>query len=226
MEIKPIETAYKGYKFRSRLEARWAVFFDTAGIKYEYESEGYETESGGRYLPDFYLPDFDLHVEVKRDTNDGIDEVMEKCEKAIQWGGAIKQILILSDVPEGKSIDGGLWHFPVIFWAGVQVSWGWSFFHDIYDENNNSCGSTWQISGAAYPYSRWWVIKNKTIKYVSDYELRKNHFLWKEVLEYRKMKGRDNILTLEEDIHFQQVINRQTFNAFAKARSARFEFNK
>ena len=26
--IKPIETNYKGYRFRSRLEARWAVFFD------------------------------------------------------------------------------------------------------------------------------------------------------------------------------------------------------
>lgn len=24
-----IETEYKGYRFRSRLEARWAVFFDT-----------------------------------------------------------------------------------------------------------------------------------------------------------------------------------------------------
>lgn len=28
MTIKAIDTIYKGYKFRSRLEARWAVFFD------------------------------------------------------------------------------------------------------------------------------------------------------------------------------------------------------
>ncbi len=40
MEIKAIDTVYNGYKFRSRLEARWAVFFDAAGIKYEYEPEG------------------------------------------------------------------------------------------------------------------------------------------------------------------------------------------
>jgi len=26
--IKAIETQYRGYRFRSRLEARWAVFFD------------------------------------------------------------------------------------------------------------------------------------------------------------------------------------------------------
>jgi hypothetical protein len=29
MKIAPIQTRYAGYSFRSRLEARWAVFFDT-----------------------------------------------------------------------------------------------------------------------------------------------------------------------------------------------------
>ena len=45
-EIKAIETEYNGYRFRSRLEARWAVFFDAMGIKYEYEPEGFELEDG------------------------------------------------------------------------------------------------------------------------------------------------------------------------------------
>ena len=44
MSIKPIETIYNGYRFRSRLEARWAVFFDKIGIKYQYEPEGYEVD--------------------------------------------------------------------------------------------------------------------------------------------------------------------------------------
>ena len=39
--MKPIETVYKGFKFRSRLEARWAVFFDACGVRWEYEPEGY-----------------------------------------------------------------------------------------------------------------------------------------------------------------------------------------
>jgi len=65
--IKPIETLYRGYKFRSRLEARWAVFFDTLGFKYEYEKEGFELSTGERYLPDFYLPEDKLWVEVKGD---------------------------------------------------------------------------------------------------------------------------------------------------------------
>lgn len=64
-EIKPIETVYNGYKFRSRLEARWAVFFDAMSIEYEYEPEGYRLSNGTYYLPDFFLPKFNVFAEVK-----------------------------------------------------------------------------------------------------------------------------------------------------------------
>lgn len=63
--IKPIETLYKGYRFRSRLEARWAVFFDAMKIRYEYEPEGYILSDGSCYLPDFWLPDQKTFVEIK-----------------------------------------------------------------------------------------------------------------------------------------------------------------
>lgn len=63
--IKAIETVYNGYRFRSRLEARWARFFDVLGIRYEYEKEGYDLGSDGWYLPDFWLPDLSLWYEVK-----------------------------------------------------------------------------------------------------------------------------------------------------------------
>lgn len=65
MDIKPIETVYNGYRFRSRLEARWAVFFDAVGIRFEYEPEGFELSNGRKYLPDFWLPDFGIYVEIK-----------------------------------------------------------------------------------------------------------------------------------------------------------------
>lgn len=52
MQIKPIPTRYNGYHFRSRLEARWAVFFDALGLEWEYEPQGFELPSG-LYLPDF-----------------------------------------------------------------------------------------------------------------------------------------------------------------------------
>jgi hypothetical protein len=54
--VKAIETKYKGCRFRSRLEARWAVFFDALGVAWEYEPEGFELDGGARYLPDFWLP--------------------------------------------------------------------------------------------------------------------------------------------------------------------------
>lgn len=63
--IRPIETEYKGYRFRSRLEARWAVFFDALGIDYDYELQGYELGDGIRYLPDFWLPQVSMWAEVK-----------------------------------------------------------------------------------------------------------------------------------------------------------------
>jgi hypothetical protein len=68
--IKAIETSYKGYRFRSRLEARWAVFFDALDIEFQYEPEGFEKD-GQRYLPDFYIPQSKVWVEVK-----GSDELL------------------------------------------------------------------------------------------------------------------------------------------------------
>jgi hypothetical protein len=64
MTIKPIETKYQGYRFRSRLEARWAVFFDMLSIKWEYEKEGFNLD-GVYYLPDFWLPDQRCWIEIK-----------------------------------------------------------------------------------------------------------------------------------------------------------------
>jgi hypothetical protein len=58
MMIQAIETNYKGYRFRSRLEARWAVFLDETGIGWEYEPQGIKVKTPtGRinYLPDFWL---------------------------------------------------------------------------------------------------------------------------------------------------------------------------
>ncbi len=64
--MTPIQTTYKGYRFRSRLEARWAVFFDALGLAWEYEAEGYRFDDGMQYLPDFLMHDrVDYFVEIK-----------------------------------------------------------------------------------------------------------------------------------------------------------------
>ncbi len=102
--MKPIETKYKGCRFRSRLEARWAVFFDALGIKWRYEPEGFIMRfdykafaaewkkepfkevipplptfkqlhgKEYRYLPDFYLPELDYWIEIKG-RNPTIEEI-------------------------------------------------------------------------------------------------------------------------------------------------------
>ncbi len=53
--MKAIQTRYNGCRFRSRLEARYAVLFDHLEIKWDYEPEGFEFPDGRRYLPDFWL---------------------------------------------------------------------------------------------------------------------------------------------------------------------------
>ena len=72
MTLAPIETRYAGCAFRSRLEARWAVFFDVWGLKWRYEPDTFQLPSGRLYLPDFYA-DGVGYIECKpnRDADDG-----------------------------------------------------------------------------------------------------------------------------------------------------------
>ena len=63
--MKPIETIYKSLRYRSRLEARWSIVFDTMGIEFEYEKEGYDLGDGLFYLPDFFIPHLKCWIEIK-----------------------------------------------------------------------------------------------------------------------------------------------------------------
>lgn len=122
-EIKAIETEYAGCRFRSRLEARWAVFFDALDIRWQYEVEGYETPEG-RYLPDFLLPGvrtfcsdqehlsrsdlcLGLHVEVKGSVSAISSEMRCVMGSAITNGGAFcGGLLMLGEVPDVSDREG------------------------------------------------------------------------------------------------------------------------
>lgn len=200
MDIKPIETYYNGYRFRSRLEARWAVFFDAAGIKYQYEPEGFEHD-GVTYLPDFYLPDLDVYAEVKGHRAN-IAEEIEKCMKMIYWGGPIKQIVFLGEVP--GPLQNGWWHFPALCWWRDKVRKEWFFFFDHCIEER----SIGHISSARYP--TW---KNDDVGAKGDVELNPSKLsAWEE-----------DGWTLYDLHRLMRNLNENTFNAFLKARQARFE---
>ena len=64
--IKAIPTTYKAVPFRSRLEARWAVFLDSLAVDWRYEHHPFLlAPTGEGYLPDFYLPEYSSWIEVK-----------------------------------------------------------------------------------------------------------------------------------------------------------------
>ena len=106
--ITNIPTIYDGNKFRSRLEAKWAVFFDAAGIKYQYEPQGYKvkgSDDDGKpkvycYLPDFYLPDFDCYAEVKPSKSKLLEDGL-KLNAMIDFGASpiAGGLLILGQIP-------------------------------------------------------------------------------------------------------------------------------
>lgn len=104
MKFKAIDTNYKGYKFRSRLEARWAIYFDSVGLKWEYEKEGFEFEDGIKYLPDFWLPEVEMWAEVKHnDYFDWEDEEKKKVEYLVK--STKNPCILLCGVPELKPYD-------------------------------------------------------------------------------------------------------------------------
>lgn len=98
--IQAKETKYKGYRFRSRLEARWAVFFDAMGIKWEYEKEGFDLGKVGSYLPDFWLPQIQAWAEVKGQID------TETVKKPLALAQIHCPVLILSSLDGNDYIPG------------------------------------------------------------------------------------------------------------------------
>lgn len=98
--MKAIETIYKNITFRSRLEARWAVFFDGIGIEWVYEDEGFDLGNGIWYLPDFWLPTFNggMFAEVKPKAF--TDFEMDKAARLVDQSNS--QMLLCVGMPDFK----------------------------------------------------------------------------------------------------------------------------
>lgn len=80
--MKPIPTKYKGIKFKSKLESKWAKWLDDVNIVWDYETQGFKLKNCW-YLPDFYLPEINTIIEVKG--------AMDRIEKPYYLMGEIKK---------------------------------------------------------------------------------------------------------------------------------------
>jgi hypothetical protein len=101
-------TIYKSYKFASRLEARWACFWDLQGVPWVYEGEALDLD-GLVYIPDYWLPTVKVWHEVKGELiTDAIGvKVLEKCKRlAILSGYPV--VLAFHDPLEMKCVAFGI----------------------------------------------------------------------------------------------------------------------
>lgn len=167
--IKVIETKYKGYNFRSRLEARWAVFLDALGIKWEYEKEGYVVGNNDRpYLPDFYLPETQTWVEVKG-AADQLD--YQLMADSVDWNGGLpgthesdgttRGLLLLGPLPFVHEAIPGLPFHPILQhhkggWVNSIVFWNGGF--RLYRWPNELFDSTWGYDGLDSVLCSEWVV--------------------------------------------------------------------
>ncbi len=112
--IEAIKTTYKSIAYKSRLEARTALFFDCLGLNFEYEPKYFEIEKGFWYVPDFYLKDLRLWIEIKGP--DIYEEARIKAEGLCQmtnqivevWCGSLGFNTIYRFYPGGSMSSGNI----------------------------------------------------------------------------------------------------------------------
>lgn len=106
LTIKSHETYYRNILFRSKMEVRWAVLFDSLKIKWNYEPYIYNVPvsdifpNGTRYVPDFLLSSGTM-VEVKPTDPSG-----EEIAKALAVLATRKKpfAFVIGNPLEGKEI--------------------------------------------------------------------------------------------------------------------------
>jgi hypothetical protein len=206
MNFKPIETRYKGYRFRSRLEARWAVFFDAVGLAWEYEKEGFELSDGTRYLPDFFMPAWNMWFEVKPTAPSATEITKARLLSAGHWdkGKPFRCVQIICGQPGVAQVrhEGNQWAWNN---GNVILSVG-------PDENVPVCIAAFAMTGGGSRLDVWPI-------YLADpFETSKNIFsnpVWPNGIAQRLYLG-DGVVYDHPDL----------IKAYESARSARFEFGE
>lgn len=115
-DIKAIPTVYGARQFRSRLEAKWASFFDLAGWQFEYEPLDL-----GEWSPDFMLlGPTKVLVEVKpiASFDQDIANKMARAAIAAKWTG---ELLLVGVAPLFDAEYECGWTSGGIGWLGERL---------------------------------------------------------------------------------------------------------
>lgn len=158
MKAKP--TVYNGVHFRSRLEAKWAVFFDAIQEPWVYEPVVPETE--GVYVPDFWMPNRHALVEIKplipgesdcwALIGDDWSDRTELYERACAGN---RQMFVIFGAPgewgNGRLIGSG--HEAAHFWFTGRLQ---THFPFIFGECP-SCGNIWLFADGQADCCRTWL---------------------------------------------------------------------
>lgn len=123
MEV--IETEYNGFRFRSRLEARWAVFMDAMRVPYQYEPEAFVLD-GLFYLPDFWLPQTNSYLEIKPERPSA--EEMEKAYRLAKF--TERRVHIMFGQPESPEVGSSESAYLFVWMHDQEGDHpGWDCFH-------------------------------------------------------------------------------------------------
>ncbi len=118
-------TEYRGRRYRSRLDARWAAFFDQMGWKHEYDPIDFAAWS-----PEFLLCDFQMLVVVRPvaqfpDTlGDRLEEALGASPDKVTEDPPLELLLVgLCPGLGGDASNVGWWHCRQSGWHQAQIEW-------------------------------------------------------------------------------------------------------
>lgn len=120
-KFQAIKTKYNGYKFRSRLETHWAVYFNELGVEYQYEIEGIDLQYNGKYLPDFLLfGEYFLEIKPRWYS---ISDADKKCwQNQINAISKVSELSLVTQKPVYIAFGDPLEHHIWVYLKGTQVN--------------------------------------------------------------------------------------------------------
>lgn len=163
--FRAIATAYRQYEFRSRLEAKYAAFFDLCGWPWSYEPVDFNG-----WIPDFAIGERPILVEVKPFFRS--EEFGEAIAK-IECSGCSQPVLLLGADPMWIAHNEEHCDAPCIGWilespladeSGCQVREVWPINFGVTEGNGkiglcSQLGAWWNIIWKARdsdPYANKW----------------------------------------------------------------------